>query len=71
VWAVAESLISIMSSFSSVSTQHFLAGSLSRSDPVDLTLLISLWMLVVLGTDPRKFMTKFSLTLSSVITFHV
>jgi hypothetical protein len=38
------------SSFSSLSSLRFLAGILSRSDPVDLTLLISLWMSVVLGT---------------------
>jgi hypothetical protein len=38
------------SSFSSVSTLHFLAGFLSRSDTVDLTLLKTSWMAVVLGT---------------------
>jgi hypothetical protein len=38
-----------LSSFSVVSTQHFLTGFLSTSELVDLTLLISLWMPVVPG----------------------
>jgi hypothetical protein len=49
----------------------FLAGFLSTSDPVDLTLLLSLWMSVVLGSViPGKFAMKFSLILSSGTTFH-
>jgi hypothetical protein len=43
-------LAPITFSFSLICTQRFLEGFLSRSDPVDLTLLISLWMPVVLGT---------------------
>lgn len=39
----------ISSSFSLVATEHFFSGFLYRSDPVDLTSLISSWMLVVLG----------------------
>jgi hypothetical protein len=48
---VCSTLAPILSSLSSISTQHsFLAGLLSRSDPVDLILLISVWMLIVLGS---------------------
>jgi hypothetical protein len=36
--------------FSLISTWHFLAGCLSRSDPMDLTLLISLRMSLLLET---------------------
>jgi hypothetical protein len=42
------SLTPMSSTFSSIST--FLVGFVSKSDPVDLTLLISLWMTVLLGT---------------------
>jgi hypothetical protein len=47
---VCSNLAPILSSFPLVSMLHFLAGFLSRSDPVDLILLISLWMPVMLGT---------------------
>jgi hypothetical protein len=61
---VCSNLVPILYSFSLVSTQQFLAVFLSRSDPVDLTLLISLWMPVVLvtailGTLQQNFLQHF------------
>jgi hypothetical protein len=61
----------ISSSFSSVRTQRFEAGLLSEHVTVDMAFLISLWMPLILGTVPRKFMMKFSATLSSGTTFYL
>jgi hypothetical protein len=69
---VCFNLALISSGVSLVSTWHFLAGFLSRSDPVDLTFLISFWTPLVLGTVfPVNLLMKFSPTLSSRTTFHM
>jgi hypothetical protein len=47
---VYSNLIPNLSSFCSARTWHFLAGFLSRSDPVDVTSVIHLLMSVMLGT---------------------
>jgi hypothetical protein len=62
----------ILSSFSLVSTQCFLARFLSRSVPVDLTLFSKIMHAFYAWTYvPRKFITKFSPTLSSRTTFYI
>jgi hypothetical protein len=64
LYGVWSNLVPISSSLSSISTQNsFLAGFLSRIDPVDLALLISAWMYVVLGTViPGNYDGSFSCT---------
>jgi hypothetical protein len=48
---VCSNLHTVSPSSSSVSTRHFLAGSLSVSDPVNLNILLQLWMHLMLVLD--------------------
>jgi hypothetical protein len=68
---VCYNLVLILSSSSLVNTQQFFAAYLSRSDPVDLTILIK-FMDACRASNcvHRKFMTKFSLTLPSRSTLY-
>jgi hypothetical protein len=68
---VCSDLAPISSSFYSVSAWHSLVGFLSRSDPVDLTLLMFMDTCCVWNHDPWTFTTKFSLTVSSRTSFHI